>query len=91
MRNKMLNPRIYRVIWVLIFAIIIISIFVIRLCYLQIYQYDRWSERSKSNHVSKRVLDVKRGVITDRNGMELAISVETYHVYLYTKEVKDLN
>jgi stage V sporulation protein D (sporulation-specific penicillin-binding protein) len=91
MRNKMLNPRIYRVICVLIFAIIIIGIFIIRLCYLQIYQYERWSERSKSNHISKRVLDVKRGVITDRNGMELAISVETYHVYLYTKEVKDLN
>ena len=91
MRNKILNPRIYRVICLLILSIIIIGIFIIRLCYLQIYQYERWSERSKSNHVSKRVIDVKRGVITDRNGMELAISVETYHVYLYTKEVKNLS
>ena len=91
MRNKPLNPRIYRVICLLIFAIVILSVFVIRLCFLQIYQHDRWAELSKKNHVSKRVLDVKRGVISDRNGMELAISVETYHVYLYTKEVKDLN
>lgn len=91
MRNKPLNPRIYRIFFLMIMAIIVIGIFIIRLCFLQVYQYDRWSELSTKNHVSKRVLDVKRGAITDRNGMEMAISVETYHVYLYTREVKDIN
>ncbi len=91
MRNKSLRPRIYRIFFIMALAIIIMIVFIIRLFYLQIYQYDRWTEMSKKNHVSKRVLDVKRGVITDRNNMELAISVETYHIYLYTPEVKDLN
>ncbi|MBP5470842.1 MAG: PASTA domain-containing protein [Candidatus Riflebacteria bacterium] len=91
MRNKTLKPRIYRVFCMMLLAIVVIIVFVIRLGYLQIFQHDRWSELSKKNHISKRVLDVKRGVISDRNGMELAISVETYHIYLYTPEVKDLN
>lgn len=90
MRKKPLRPRIYRVIFMLIVALVVLTVFVARLCYLQIYQYERWSQLSTKNHQSKRVLDVKRGNITDRFGTELAISVETYHVYLYTKEIKNL-
>ena len=89
MRQRPLNPRIYRIMFLLFIAVIVILVFVIRLGYLQVYQYDRWSELSTKNHVRKHVLDVKRGAILDRHGMELAISVENYNVYLYTKEVKN--
>ena len=91
MRSKLLNPRIYRVIALIIVAIIVFIVFSARLCYLQIYQYEQWSKISKSNHTNQRKLEVKRGVITDRNNIELAISIETYNVYLYRREVKDIN
>ena len=90
MRKKPLRPRIFRVIFLLLVAAFVLVVFIVRLCYLQIYQFDQWSKLSTKNHQSKRVLEVKRGTITDRHGMELAISVETYHVYLYTKEIKNL-
>ena len=91
MRKKPLRQRVYRIVFLLIIAIVVLIIFIARLCFLQIFQYERWSQMSTKNHQSKRVLEVKRGNISDRFGNELAISVETYHVYLYTKEIKNLD
>lgn len=91
MRKKPLKPRLFRIMCMMLIALVVFIVFIARLIYLQVYQYDRWSKLSMNNHVSKRVLDVRRGVISDRNGIELAISVETFHVYLYTPDVKDLN
>lgn len=90
MRKRALNPRIYRIGFLMLVAVIILLVFTIRLGQLQIFQFERWSNLSTQNHVKKRVIDVKRGTITDRHGVELAISVETYHVYLFTREVKNL-
>lgn len=71
-------------------GIVILVVFIFRMGQLQILQHDDWSVRSTRNHVSRRVLDVKRGSILDRNGAELAISVDTYSVFLFTREVKSL-
>ncbi len=69
---------------------LMIGIFILRLVQLQVFQYNQWALRSTRNHVSKRVLDMKRGNIYDRRGDELAISVDTYTVFLYSREVKSL-
>jgi cell division protein FtsI/penicillin-binding protein 2 len=67
---------------------IIFAVFALRLIQLQVFQYNQWSLRSQHNHATKRVLEMKRGGIFDRNGVELAISVDTYTVSVYTRELK---
>ncbi len=67
-----------------------LAIFSFRLVHLQIFQHKVWAQRSTRNHVSKRVLEMKRGNIYDRNRVELAISVDTWSVYIFTRELKSL-
>ncbi len=88
-RLKLQNRTIRALVLLAAFAVFSL-IFVLRLIQLQIFQYNQWSIRSKKNHVSKRVLDMKRGTITDRKGVELAISVDNYSVFIYTRELKSL-
>lgn len=72
-------------------TLVIFLIFILRLIQLQVFQYNQWALRSKHNHATKRVLDMKRGSILDRNGVELAISVDTYTVSIFTRELKSLS
>lgn len=90
MKRAELQPRTLRALILLICSALMVLVFSMRLIHLQIMQYEEWSQRSTRNHVSKRVLDMKRGSIYDRNGVEMAISVDTYSVFIYTREVKSL-
>ena len=90
MKRRAMHPRIIRAITLLGFFSVLLLLFVFRLVHLQIIQYDEWALRSTKNHVSKRVLDMKRGNIYDRNGQELAISVDTWSVFIFTREIKSL-
>jgi len=67
-----------------------LSAFIFRLFQLQVVHYEEWVRQSEQNHLTKRTVEMKRGAITDRNGIELALSVETYSVFLYTKEIKSI-
>ena len=86
-----MQPRTMRAVALLALSALMTGIFIMRLVQLQVFQYNQWAQRSTKNHVSKRVLDMKRGNIYDRRGDELAISVDTYTVFLYTREVKSLS
>jgi len=90
MKRRAMHPRIFRTAILLVGFAILLSIFALRLVHLQIVQHREWAQRSTRNHVSKRVLDMKRGNIYDRNGVELAISVDTWSVYIFTREIKSL-
>lgn len=90
MKKRPLQNRILRSLFLFSLLIGIFVIFSARLFQLQVIQYDQWSQRSQRNHVRKRTLDIKRGTIFDRNGVELAISVDTYNVFLFTREVRSL-
>jgi cell division protein FtsI/penicillin-binding protein 2 len=90
MRKTAFQSRTKRAFVLLGLSATLLIVFAFRLVHLQILQYDVWSQRSTRNHVSKRVLDMKRGNIYDRSGVELAISVDTYSVFLYTRELKSL-
>ncbi len=88
MKNVLLRSKTMRA-GSLFFGIILgLMLFIARLVQLQVIQHDEWVGRSEKNHQNKRVLEMKRGAIYDRNGQELAISVETYTVNVYTREVK---
>lgn len=69
---------------------IILGIYLLRLFHLQVIQFDDWSRRSLQNHRTQHTLEMKRGTISDRNGVEMALSVETYTVFVFTREVKSL-
>ncbi|HEY9071163.1 MAG TPA: penicillin-binding transpeptidase domain-containing protein [Candidatus Ozemobacteraceae bacterium] len=68
----------------------ILGLYSLRLFQLQVLQFDEWSRRSIQNHRTQHTLEMKRGTITDRNGVELALSVETYTVFLYTREIRSM-
>jgi len=91
MSVRAMQPRTMRAVALLALSALMTGIFIMRLVQLQVFQYNQWAQRSTKNHVSKRVLDMKRGNIYDRRGDELAISVDTYTVFLYTREVKSLS
>ncbi|MBF0408491.1 MAG: PASTA domain-containing protein [Candidatus Riflebacteria bacterium] len=88
MKIKTLRTRTFRLICLFLSFSFLLCIYLLRLFYLQVIQFDDWTQRSENNHLSKRSIDVKRGAILDRNENELAISVETYTLYVYTPELK---
>ena len=90
MKSFALRPRAVRALALFGAMVSILIIYMLRLVQLQVFQYDEWSRRSRANHLSQRILEMKRGAITDRNGLDLAISVETYSVFLFTREVKNV-
>lgn len=91
MRKVRLHPRALKALFLLTTALVVFLIFALRLIQLQIFQHNQWSMRSQHNHASKRVLDMKRGAILDRHGVELAISVDTYTVNVYSREMKSIS
>ena len=88
MRKQEINSRTHRAMFLLCAAGFMIFVFFARLVQLQIFQYNLWQQRSNKNHISKRVIDMKRGNIYDCRKTELAISVDTSSLFIYTPEVK---
>jgi cell division protein FtsI/penicillin-binding protein 2 len=88
MKRRKLRKRTMRAIYTLILSGVLILIFMLRLVHLQVVQHNVWKSRSNRNHISKRVLEMKRGNIYDRRNLELAISVDTYSIFVYLPEVK---
>ncbi|MFZ5950481.1 MAG: peptidoglycan D,D-transpeptidase FtsI family protein, partial [Candidatus Rifleibacteriota bacterium] len=90
MAKGKLHPRTFKLLLLMAMASAIFLVFVLRLIQLQVFQYNQWALRSKHNHATKRVLEMKRGSILDRNGVELAISVDTYTVSIFARELKSV-
>ena len=72
----------------IIFSINILLLFVLlgRLYYLQIYQGEKYAVLSDSNRTSKRLLAPPRGVINDRNGVELAVNIQNFQAMLIPEQ-----
>src|SRR5690242_18649207 len=62
-----------------------------RLVYLQIFEYGRLSALAEAQRTKTVDLSAVRGEIVDRNGKELAVSVEAFSVYAMPKEAKDFD
>lgn len=90
MRWPALRSRTMRALVVCGIIGITLGIYLLRLFQLQVMQFDAWSRRSMQNHRTQHTLEMKRGTISDRNGVEMALSVETYTVFVFTREVKSL-
>lgn len=96
-RDTLKNPeqelRIFRVraLLAVLVVIVLTSLLVGRLGYLQIVQHDLYSTRSEKNRVRVEPLPPNRGLIYDRNGVLLAENRPTYNLTLVRERVDDLD
>jgi cell division protein FtsI/penicillin-binding protein 2 len=90
MKKIKLNKRVTKALFLLALTLIVFVVFIFRLVQLQVFQHNQWLVRSQHNHATKRTLEMKRGSILDRNGVELAISVDTYNICIYTRELESV-
>src|SRR6202041_832521 len=81
------NARLYLLGGVLLFWCLAISF---RLVYLQIFRYGSFVKQAEHQQQREIPLSAKRGVIYDRSGHELAMSVLVDSAFAVPSEVKDL-
>ncbi|HDQ04757.1 MAG TPA: penicillin-binding protein 2 [Deltaproteobacteria bacterium] len=74
---------------VLFLLLVIFSVLLIRLWFLQIIKTEELQQRSESNAVRYRKIQAMRGLILDRNGVLLAGSLPSFNVVYMPGVVKD--
>jgi len=84
--NKWVRIRIY--VTGVFFACVLCVIF-LRAYQLQILEGKRLSSLAREDYTGNLVLMPQRGTIFDRNGKELAISIDVGSIYAYPKAIKD--
>lgn len=79
-----------RTLWIILFNLAAFLLIVVRLCYLQIYQADKYRTLSDENRISTRFLVAPRGVIYDRNGELIAKNDQNFQVLLIAEQTPDI-
>jgi len=79
----------FRVYLVSAFFIIGMGIILARAFQLQILEKDRLNDLARADYIGTTKLPPKRGTIYDREGYELALSVEVGSVYAHPKRIKE--
>ncbi|MDR2163515.1 MAG: PASTA domain-containing protein [Clostridiales Family XIII bacterium] len=69
------------------FAIVaaIFSVLAFRIGYIQVVATDEYASRAAENQIKDEIIPARRGDILDRNMKELAVSAESYTIYLRLK------
>ena len=76
-----------RFVYLVIAAILIIIL--IRVFYIQVFSYNKLSSLSESLWSRELPITADRGVITDRNGVELATNITTTSLVVIPNQIKD--
>jgi len=79
-----------RLVMVSFLVIILALILIVRLAYLQIDQFEKFSKLATENRVDTRPIAPVRGLIFDRNGQPLAINERAYNLEILPHKVKDM-
>ena len=61
-----------------IFCFILFFIIFLRFIYLQVYQYEKYTDRAGANSVRKLLLQAPRGIIFDRFNIPLVDNLQIY-------------
>ncbi|HUA14630.1 MAG TPA: penicillin-binding protein [Verrucomicrobiae bacterium] len=85
--DRSTNSRLYLLGAVLFFWCVAICF---RLVYLQVFSYERFVKQAEHQQQRAIPLSAKRGIIYDRDGRELAMSVLVDSAFAVPSEVKDL-
>ncbi|MBQ0724787.1 MAG: penicillin-binding protein 2 [Cycloclasticus sp.] len=73
-----------------VFALILFSLLIIRLTYLQIETHEKYADLAQNNRVKLSVIEPVRGLILDRNDRVLAENMPSYSLELIPEQIKDL-
>jgi cell division protein FtsI (penicillin-binding protein 3) len=80
-KSRLLNFGIFLFVW----ALIIVA----RLAYLQVLHYGEWEQRAQRQQQRTVEISPQRGIIYDRNGQELAMTVQVDSVFAVPSEIPD--
>jgi stage V sporulation protein D (sporulation-specific penicillin-binding protein) len=78
-----------RVFYLFLLVTVIMAGLGCRLLYLQFYRSTWLTESATEQRVREIPVEAKRGIVFDRNGKELGVSVSTESVYAIPAEIKD--
>jgi stage V sporulation protein D (sporulation-specific penicillin-binding protein) len=69
------------------FAIVVMlfSVLAFRIGYISVVATDTYASKAAENQIKDEIIPARRGDILDRNGKELAVSIESYTIYLRLK------
>lgn len=91
MKNTHLEKSVFN--FRLSLAIVLIMAFLLlvigRLTYLQITNYEHYSELAKGNRIRIEPIPPNRGLIYDRNGIVLAENIPTFELVIIPEEISD--
>jgi penicillin-binding protein 2 len=83
------NLENWRIISLIVLLGIVVIIFVSRLFYLQIIQYDHWFAQASDNKSNEISIQAPRGIIYDRNGIILAHNIPSYNIVITPADLPD--
>ncbi len=78
-----------RVRYVFLITIILFIFIIVRVFYIQVFKYDDLNKLAESLWSRNLPITADRGVITDRNGKELATNITTTSLVLIPNQIKD--
>jgi penicillin-binding protein 2 len=74
---------------VTILVLVIFSVLIFRLWFLQVINGQRYRTQSENNRIHLQEIPPFRGLILDRNGEPLVDNVPSYNLYVFPDEVQD--
>lgn len=80
-----------RVILTSVFAILLLSVVIVRLVQLQVINYEHFAERSQGNRIRIEAVPPIRGLVFDRMGRVLAENLPAYQLELIPEQVEDID
>ncbi len=78
-----------RVRYVFLITLILFIFIIVRVFYIQVFKYDDLNELAESLWSRNLPITADRGIITDRNGKELATNITTTSLVLIPNQIKD--
>lgn len=80
-----------RIILTSVFAILLLSVVIVRLVQLQVINYEHFAERSQGNRIRIEAVPPIRGLVFDRMGRVLAENLPAYQLELIPEQVEDID
>ncbi|MEN8170345.1 MAG: penicillin-binding protein 2 [Pseudomonadota bacterium] len=93
LKNPIRERQLFQVrgIIALLFSLLLMTILISRMFYLQLTQHEHYTTLSTNNQVSIRPIAPTRGLIYDRNGVVLAQNLPTYSLEIIRERVEDID